>query len=51
MGRGQGRLRRARAEFGAAAPLTRLSALLDALTMVRYALGWVPWAQDVALIA
>lgn len=28
-----------------------LSALLDALPMVRYALGWVPWAQDVALIA
>lgn len=28
-----------------------LSALLDALPMVRYALGWVPWAQNVALIA
>lgn len=28
-----------------------LSALLDALPMVRDALGWVPWAQDVALIA
>lgn len=28
-----------------------LSALLDALPMVGYALGWVPWPQDVALIA
>lgn len=34
-----------------AAALTCLSALLDALPMVGYALGWVPWPQDVALIA
>jgi hypothetical protein len=37
-------------QFGPAA-LTCLPALLNTLSMVGYALGFVPWLQDMALIA